>query len=267
MNDLAILEAGLLNIPQVGCDVIHRFGPGLYIREVFIPAGTFAIGHRQKTRHMNIMLKGRVTIVNDDGTTTELVAPHMFVGEPGRKCGYIHEDMVWQNIYATTETDVETLEKMFLDKSDCWEEHNKVRLLQNNLDQKDFCVALEEFGLTEEIARTQSEDARDQIPFPFGGYKVAVSDSPIEGKGLFATANIKPGEIIAPARIEGKRTPAGRFTNHSQNPNAKMVMTGQNIDLVASRSIGGCLGGALGEEITIDYRQALSLSRERVCQQ
>jgi hypothetical protein len=33
-----------------------------------------------------------------------------------------------------------------------------------------------------------------------------------------------------------------------------------DIDLVATRQIAGCTGGQPGEEITIDYRQALRLS-------
>ena len=70
-----------------------------------------------------------------------------------------------------------------------------------------------------------------------------------------------PGAVIAPARIAGKRTPAGRYTNHSAKPNAVMVqLPSGDIDLVASRHISGCAGGQLGEEITIDYRQALRLS-------
>jgi hypothetical protein len=36
-----------------------------------------------------------------------------------------------------------------------------------------------------------------------------------------------------------------------------------NIDLVAKKAINGCQGGNLGEEITIDYRQALSLAIRR----
>ena len=64
------LEKEFLKQEQVDCPVVHRFGPNIYIREVTIPAGTLSIGHYQKTEHLNIMLAGRVTMVNDDGSHT-----------------------------------------------------------------------------------------------------------------------------------------------------------------------------------------------------
>src|SRR5213079_638452 len=118
-----LIEREFLKLPQVDCPVVHRFGPGIYIREVTVPAGSYAIGHAQRFEHMNVFLKGRVTVMNDDGTSTDLVAPMTFIGKPGRKIGYVHEDMVWQNIYATAETDIATLEATYLDKSEGWQAH------------------------------------------------------------------------------------------------------------------------------------------------
>lgn len=259
------VEQVLLQMPQVECPVIHHHGPGTYTREVHIPAGTFAIGHHQNYEHTNIMLKGRVTVLNDDGTTLELVAPMFFVGKPGRKIGYIHEDMVWLNVYATDETDVEKLEAQFLTKSDSWKEDaaQKQKLIgfQQSIDNQDYLAVLQEFGFTAEQAKAQAYDEADQTALPHGSYKIKVANSPIEGRGLFATANIQPGEIIAPARISGLRTIAGRFTNHSTAPNARMIQVGgSDIALVATRPIQGCHGGEDGEEITINYREALRLT-------
>lgn len=259
------VEAAMLALPQADAPVVHRFGPGIYIREVTIPAGVLAIGHAQRSEHMNVMLKGRVTMLNDNGTTTELVAPMVFVGKPGRKIGYVQEEMVWQNIYATTETDIEKLEATYLEKSDTWMQDQKLRTsvsaLQHDIDRADYRAMLAEVGIPHEVARAQSENESDQMPMPMGSYLMMVADSQIEGKGVFATATIAAGNVIAPARIDGKRTPAGRFTNHSATPNAVMVQRPNgDIDLVATRRIAGCTGGQPGEEITIDYRQALRLS-------
>ena len=258
------IEHFMLDQEQVECPVIHRYGPGIYIREVKIPAGTLAVGHHQNFEHMNIMLQGRVTVLNDDGSTSELVAPAMFVGKPGRKVGYIHEDMVWLNVYSTTEQDVTKLEDKFLTKSEYFGQHyeGKVALLKSEVDQVDYRKVLVEFGFTEEQARSQSENTDDMMELPGGGYKIKVAASGIEGQGLIATAIIAAGEAIAPARLYGKRTIAGRYTNHSVNPNAKMVRSGSDIYLVATKQINGCRGGLDGEEITIDYRQALSLTLE-----
>jgi hypothetical protein len=216
---------------------------------------------------MNVMIKGRVLMLNEDGSSRELVAPMTFVGQPGRKVGYILEDVVWQNIYPTDETDIEVLEATYLDKSDSWLEHkdtqDAIQKLSRTEDQDDYRLALDEHGFTEEIARSQSENEDDQIPMPYGWSKVSVRDSLIEGKGLFANHTISAGEIIAPARIDGKRTPAGRYTNHAKDPNAEMVkLLNGDIDLVAITDIYGCKGGSIGNEITIDYRRTISLARQ-----
>jgi hypothetical protein len=107
------------------------------MREVTIPSGSIAIGHHQNFEHMNIFLKGRVTMVNSDGTTSELNAPMCFVGKPGRKIGYIHEDVVWLNVYPTEETSVEKLEAHYLTKSEGFLAHEEIqaKLLQDKIDK------------------------------------------------------------------------------------------------------------------------------------
>jgi hypothetical protein len=233
-----------------------------------IPADTFVIGHKQKMPQLNIMLAGHIILTNEDGTRTELVAPQVFVGPPGRKIAYAVETVIWQNIYPTTETDVATLEATYLDKSYSWQiaQRDQQMLLSfsHAEDIADFHLAIAEYGLDPDTVRRISEDPSDQIPFPVGSYKVMVGPSPIEGKGLFATAAIAEGEMIAPGRLDGMRTPAGRYTNHSKRPNAVAALADNgDIHLFATCDIVGCKGGDLGDEITLDYRQGLSLASRR----
>lgn len=267
------VEKEFLKQEQVDCPVVHRFGPGIYIREVTLPAGCFSIGHYQKTEHLNIMLAGKVIMVKDDGTHVELEAPQTFVSKPGRKIGYIIDTVVWQNVYATDETDVEKLEEMFLEKSITWKEHQeaeKLLLTFNNKDDiDDYYDVLESFGFTEEVVREQTENLEDQVPMPFGNYKFMIGESFIQGKGVLASGNINKDEVIGPARINGFRTPLGRYTNHSKTPNAVMVLKDNgDIDLVSTKFIQGYKGGKIGEEITVDYRQVLRLSLgDGLCQE
>ena len=266
---LTDLEKEMLKLPQVECSVIHRFGPGLYIRELHMPADTLAIGHYQRFEHMNIFLKGRITMLNED-KNVELTAPMIFSAPPGQKMGYVHEDVVWLNVYPTDEKDVETLEKTYLDKNENWKHANKLNRLQRGqrfLDTDDYKKLLTEFGIDENTARAQSENIEDQIDMPIGNYKFLVSKSGIEGKGVFASGGIVPGEEIGPARINGKRTPLGRYTNHSVSSNAKMIEVGKDIYLVATKNISGCYGGFAGEEITTDYRKNLKLIGVEKCHQ
>lgn len=260
------VESHLLDLPQVECPVVHHFGPGIYIREVTLPAGTLAIGHAQRFEHLNIMLTGAVAMVGDDGQTKVLRAPMIFVGKPGRKLGYVLETCIWQNVYATDERDIDKLESMFLDKSATWQAHaeatKQLETYHRRDDREDFDLVVRMTGFTHETVRDQSENPHDQIKMPEGfAPKFTVRDSVIEGKGVFLSAPVDADEVIAPARIDGFRTPAGRYTNHAKNPNAKFVKDQSgDIWLVALRRIAGCAGGSQGEEVTVDYRQALALS-------
>lgn len=261
------LEKELMKHDQVSCPVIHSFGPGIYIRQITIPAGSFAIGHHQNFEHMNIFLKGKVTVLDKNGATETLQAPMMFIGQPGRKIGFIHEEVVWLNVYSTNEKDVEKLEAYLLTKSDSWNEIveniNFQNFLKYESDKIDFDKVIKELGVSKELVKQQSENEDDQIELPNGSYQIKVGMSNIEGKGLFATSNFSAGDLIAPGRIAGKRTIAGRFTNHSLNPNAQMRQ-GDNGDifLIALKDISGCKGGLDGEEITINYRDAVKLNLE-----
>jgi hypothetical protein len=257
-QDVLHLESAFLKEEQVDCPVTHHFGPGVYIREVVMPTGAYIIGHDHKHPQFNIMLEGRLTLIRSDGTRHELTAPQTFVGAPGKKIAYIHETVRWQNVYATAETDVETLEDWLYEPSDNLDEARQLLTHDKSGDRADYVAALMDLGLTETAAARIM--VGDPSPMPHGSYKMQVSASSVHGKGVFSTAEISAHEMIAPVRIGGEWTPAGQFINHSKTPNAEWVAS-ENGDLYlfASENISGCKGGILGAEITVDYRQALPL--------
>lgn len=264
------LEDHMLDLPQVECPVAHHFGPGVYIREVTLPAGALAVGHAQRYEQLNVMLTGKVAVLGDDGAVRMLQAPMIFVGPPGRKVGVVIETTTWLNIYATEERDIDKLEEMFLDKSEGWESKSQTKFEQEmesrQQDRDDFFDLIHMAGFTPGVVRAQSENPDDQIPMPDGlGSKVTIRPSPIEGRGVFLSLPASAGELIGPARINGLRTPIGRFTNHSKTPNAEYQRTENgDIFMVAIKDISGCRGGDQGEEVTVDYRQALALSGVRL---
>lgn len=127
--------------------------------------------------------------------------------------------------------------------------------LQLQATVEDYFRFLAEYRLDEQWVRTLTENLSDQAPMPPGFDRLRLQTSPIEGEGMFATVLISGGELLAPARISGKRTPAGRFTNHSPYPNAKFVaMPNGDLDMFSLHAI------AAGDEVTIDYRQAVSVN-------
>ncbi len=260
MDDLAIrlaeIEKRLLQFPQdFDAPVFHHFGPGVYIRELRVRAGHVIMGHYHKCPLLNVLVQGRVLLLNPDGTTSSMIeAPFTFVAPPGQKIAYIEQDMVWQTIFPTSELDVEKIEEEFLIKSP-----ESVAYYDALEDHSDFSMAIEEFGYSPEQVTTLSEREEDQTEMPPGWCKTVILSSPIHGKGFFSSGGFLANDIIAPMVIGGKRTPAGRYTNHSVNPNAAWIVAPDgDIYLMALRDISGCKSGGKGEEITIDYRHGMA---------
>lgn len=264
MHDkVKLLQDELLKMPQAEGSVRHIFMPGIYMRELTIPADVVSVGHNHRYNHISMLTKGRITVLNEDGSLTELTAPFTMISAPGKKCAYTHEETVWVNVHAAAGTDVETLEQILYDWSDA---PGRVKELPDNTANDDYQQMLIEWGLTEDDV--QAETQVDNVaPMPYGIHKCKISDSKLHGKGVFATANISEGELIAPVFLNDQRTPVGRYMNHSANPNA-IVVNAPNGDryVVATRCIKGCMGGNDGEEITTNYRETLMLLGRQPCQ-
>ena len=207
------------------------------------------------------MIEGEVMMFNESGTS-KIKAPMMFVGQSGRKMGYILKDTVWLNVYSnpTNERNIDVLESMFLEKSDVWEAKN-IKEDNREDDVKDFDLMVLESGFDKETIEKQSKNEGDQIEMnEYFESKASVRDSNIHGIGLFATSSFHKGEMIGPARINGKRTIAGRYVNHAKMPNCIFKKFGNDVFLFANEELKGCHGGDKGTELTVDYRQALELS-------
>lgn len=94
----------------------HRFAPGVYAREITMPAGFVVVGKKHLTEHFNIISKGRVSFWMDGHPVKEVTAPYTFVSGPGvQKVLYIHEDTVWTTIHPTQETDLAALEAALIE--------------------------------------------------------------------------------------------------------------------------------------------------------
>ncbi len=113
------LERAMRTVPQLEIEPVHHFADGLYAREITIPAGTLLTGKIHKTRHLNIISKGRITVWSELDGKREIEAPFSFVAEPGtRRVGYAHEETVWTTIHATSETNLERLEAELIEPHD-----------------------------------------------------------------------------------------------------------------------------------------------------
>jgi len=109
------LEDEVSKLPQVHCPIRHYFSPGIYAREMTVPAGTVVTGAVHKTEHFIVISKGRVLMASDFGAQ-EFAAPHMLRCMPGMKNAFCTlDDTVWTNFLSnpTNERDTDKLVEIF----------------------------------------------------------------------------------------------------------------------------------------------------------
>lgn len=102
------LEQALLGVKQVDCPVRHFFAPGMYAREITIPAGCCLVGAIHKTENLAVLSKGTMRLVTDDGTV-DIAAPHILTVKPGQKnAAFAIDECVWTNFLANPENEQDT---------------------------------------------------------------------------------------------------------------------------------------------------------------
>lgn len=103
-------EQACLAQPQVQLDVKHYFANGLYVRELFIPAGTTGTGAVHLHEHVSMIVSGDITVMSEHGTQ-RIKGPMIRVMKPGTKhVAVTHEDTVWITMHATDAKTVEEAE-------------------------------------------------------------------------------------------------------------------------------------------------------------
>ena len=100
-----------LQVEPKSLTVRHHFAPGLYLRELHIPAGMITTGKIHKYACLNILAKGRRSTVVDNQIVT-IEAPHIHLSPPGiKRVSLTHEDSVWITVHATNLTDIDAIER------------------------------------------------------------------------------------------------------------------------------------------------------------
>ena len=110
MEQIKRIEGCILQMPQVDTPTTHYFAPGLYAREMFIPAGTVLTGAVHKVEHLAIFV-GDITVWTEGGMK-RLTGHHTFISKPGAKrVGFAHTDTWCTGFFPTEKTDVGELER------------------------------------------------------------------------------------------------------------------------------------------------------------
>ena len=127
MPEILRIEKEILQMPQVDCPVKHYQVDGVYVRSMFIPAGTLLTGKIHNFENIAILAQGTIRISN--GTESYVIsAPHVMVDKPGvKRIGYAETDVTFITVHKETTKDLEDIEKTLT--SNTFEEYQQHLLL------------------------------------------------------------------------------------------------------------------------------------------
>ena len=107
-NEIAKIEGAISECPTAtfgdspDCPLFHSFSDGIYVREIQIPAGKLLVGKIHKHEHPNFLLRGKVSVLTEDGGMEYLEAPCYMISPAGTKrVVYVHEDCCWVTVHKT----------------------------------------------------------------------------------------------------------------------------------------------------------------------
>jgi hypothetical protein len=249
------LQDELLKMPQSEIVTEHIFTDGLYERVITIPPWTVLTGAAHKTDYKIRLEKG--TIAVNVGTEVKiLTAPCELEAKAGeQRVGRVFDDeVIWRDIYENPDNcqDLAILEDRLYVVPECGLGENRVALQIKNA-QNDYSLFLSQIGINQEEMDKIVNIQSDLMEMP-ENYAVELRKSKIHGFGMFALKDFEVGEIICPGRLDGKRTPAGRFINHSFESNLLPQLVGNDIYAVATRKIHA------NEELLVDYRASMRVN-------
>jgi len=104
---------------EIDLEPVHLFTPGLYVRELTMPAGARVVSKVHRTEHPYVVTKGRAMVWIDGKGWELIVAPHKGITRPGtRRLLYILEECTWTTYHATELTYLEAIEAAIIEPRD-----------------------------------------------------------------------------------------------------------------------------------------------------
>lgn len=114
------LEAYLLQGPEIEIATEHKFAPGVYIREITIPAGVLCTGSACKQDHLSVMVRGKMrTLI--DGSMVDIEGYHQWIAPSGvKRVGIALEETVWFTVHPNHDDcrDLDIIEARLYEQAD-----------------------------------------------------------------------------------------------------------------------------------------------------
>jgi len=114
-EQINILQAEMVNMPQAELKTDHYFSGGMYCRRVFRPAGTLIVGKIHKEDHLFMCALGQIMAWTENGIKT-LNAGDVVESKSGTKRVTLAlTDAIGITIHKTNEKDLEIIEKQLIE--------------------------------------------------------------------------------------------------------------------------------------------------------
>lgn len=127
MPEILRIEKEIEKMPQVTLPVEHYQVDGVYVRSMFIPAGTILTGKIHNFENIAILAQGTIRVSNGTDSYV-LTAPHIMVDNPGvKRIGYAETDVTFITVHKTANTEIDDIEQELV--SDTFEEYEQQLLL------------------------------------------------------------------------------------------------------------------------------------------
>jgi len=138
MRDVILaIEQGMKDMPDAwigskgnrdcaDCPLTHTFSDGIYLRELFIPAGKYIGGEIHIHNHPVFLMEGEIIVITEQGYK-HLLAPEYFISPAGTKrVAFTLSDTKWVTCHPnpTDEKDLDKLEDLNIATS--FEEYDKI---------------------------------------------------------------------------------------------------------------------------------------------
>lgn len=226
------------------CPLTHSFDKGWYIREIFVPAKRIFIGRPHVTGHICKLVSGEALHITEEARVYRRAPWQTLTTRGYQFVFYTFTDLVGRTCHPNPDncTDVQVLEDRIFEPTQSVLEHGRIVEAQ-----WDFHLLTRDLDMPR--IEAVYKDESDIIPLPWGDVKF--SPSPIHGQGVFAVRGFGNNDPVVPLTLNGRRTPAGRYLNHSPKPNLGIVKSDNNIIGIANCAI------AAGDELTVDYREVV----------
>lgn len=137
--DVERMVAFVASLPEIEAPLVHRFTPGLYIREMSVKRDSVLVGKKHLTEHPYVLSKGKMLVWIDGVKPILIEAPFTGVTPANtRRYAIAVEDSIWTTFHVTEETDPDKVIEKITEPEDFSQIVPREAVMRLNVSKKDY---------------------------------------------------------------------------------------------------------------------------------